>query len=224
VNVRYGLTMPQHRVAKVRLPKSNKPIPSRFERIQHLYQALVIDEYRAPDNMRCTQCANNDCVCYYDRKTSVKCAECLRFQRDCDGTFSLEEFRKVGEQKKTEQEKRRQKSKEIARLRRALMDAQRALVAAEEEQNELDDSIAHLEEVSSTMLRREMQALGVFNSLPEGQEIALGDPNFVWSDVPVNDTIDWSEVFAVEGTSQSGLVEGESLVTIHSQIRPFLTI
>jgi hypothetical protein len=64
---------------------------------------------------------------YYNRKTSIKYIEYLKFQRLYDETFSLNEFRKVRNQKKEEQERRRQKSKEITRLRRNLVSARTAL-------------------------------------------------------------------------------------------------
>jgi len=136
----------------------------------------------------CTECVNHGVVCYYDREQSVKCAACLRHQRSCDGTFSLEEFRKVGEQKKQLKSKSRLKRREIARLRKVLADA-------ESEDADLQDSLAQLDEVSSRMLHREMQALGVFNSVDTGQDVALADPGFVFDGVPVTESIDWSGVW-----------------------------
>ena len=56
----------------------------------------------------------------------------------------------MGEQKKREQAKRREKSKQLARLRtvqlaarKALLDAETELAATESEVNKLDDSITH---------------------------------------------------------------------------------
>lgn len=42
----------------------------------------------------------------------------------------------------------------------------------------------NLEEVFSNMLKREMQALGVFNTVETEKEVVLSEPDFVWSDVP----------------------------------------
>ncbi|KAG9796164.1 hypothetical protein KCU88_g196, partial [Aureobasidium melanogenum] len=116
---------------------------------------------------------------------SMKCAECLRHQRSYNGTFSLEEFRKVGEQKKCLQEKSRAKRREIARLRRLL-------AKAEEEDSSLQDSVAELDERSNRMLKREIQALGVFEQVGHNQSIALGNENFVFSSVPATNSINWS--------------------------------
>jgi hypothetical protein len=157
----------------------------------------------------CTQCINDGVVCYYDRSQSAKCAECLRRQQHYDGTFALEEYRRVGDLKKQLLEKSRQKRREMQRLRKTLMnarqqlaDAQRTLGDAEKavgdveaEDNDLQNSIAELEDRSSRMIQREMQALGVVNSLDTEQGIVLGDPDFVWSEIPVTETTDWSEVF-----------------------------
>jgi hypothetical protein len=153
----------------------------------------------------CSECVNNGVVCYYDREQSVKCAECLRHQRNCDGTFSLEDFRKVGEQKKQLQSKSRLKRREIQRLRKVLLEAQSALNEAEEQDSDLQESLAQLEQKSSDMLKREMQALGVFNSVGIEQEVALSDPGFVWSDVPHTETVDvdWDAIWGTSGGTPS---------------------
>jgi hypothetical protein len=138
-------------------------------------------------------------VCYYDREQSVKCAACLRFQRNCDGTFSIKEFRKVGEQKKQLVSKTRAKRREIVRLRKAL-------AAMESDEAELEATLASLEERSSNMLKREMLALGVMDPLDTAKEVALADPSFVWADMPVTDSIDWEEVWGAvpPGSAQDG--------------------
>ncbi|KAK5175952.1 hypothetical protein LTR44_011482 [Exophiala sp. CCFEE 6388] len=115
----------------------------------------------------------------------------------CDGSFSLEEFRKVVDEKKAFEEKSRRKRKEIARLRRALADA-------ESEDSQLQDSLSRLEEVSSRMIRREMQALGVLDEQPVGSVGAFADPHLPWSEVPVTETVDWDAVFGVESERVSG--------------------
>ena len=68
------------------------------------------------------------------------------------------------------------------------------LAEAEDEEANLEDSLALLEEKSSKMLRREMLALGVMNSLGSEQEVALAEPEFVWAEVPVTDSVDWAVV------------------------------
>jgi hypothetical protein len=44
------------------------------------------------------------------------------------------------------------------------------------------------------MLKREMLALGVMDSLDTEKEVALAEPLFVWADMPVTDSINWEEV------------------------------
>jgi hypothetical protein len=132
----------------------------------------------------CTKCVENNVLCYYDRAQSMSCAECIRHQRKCDGTFALEEFRKVGEQKKLLQAQAREERRKIMQLRKSLAEA-------EEREIDLQDSIAQVEEVSSRMLRREMQVLGVMGSLDNEQEVALAEPEFFWDGAPVADPADW---------------------------------
>ena len=113
--------MQQFRVIKARSTKSTKPSLSWGER-----RARLADLISTPENLvmvSCTACADHGVVCYYSREQSVRCAECLRHQRECDGTFSVKEFRKVGEQKKRLAVKSRAKRREITRLRRVLMEA-----------------------------------------------------------------------------------------------------
>ena len=73
--------------------------------------------------------------------------------------------------------------------------AQAALAEAESEDVGLQEGLAVLEDRSSRMLQREMQALDVMNTLRDGQEVGLGDSEFVWSSLPVTDSIDWSAIF-----------------------------
>jgi len=188
--------MDKFRVQRIRSRKSSKP-----ERSKQTRNSELADAISTPDNIAmvaCTACVNENVVCYYDRSESVKCAECLRHQRNCDGTFALEEFRKVGEQKKKLASKSREKRKEIARLRKALAEA-------ECEDNEVQDSLAHLEDVSERMIRREMLALGAFDRVPENQEVAFADPSFPWAEVPVNDTVDWEAILGSGDTAAPNL-------------------
>jgi glycine/serine hydroxymethyltransferase len=72
----------------------------------------------------CTKYMENNVMCYYDRSQLIKYAECLRHQRSYNGTFALEEFRKVGEQKKTLQAKARVEKRRVVRLRRVMLKLQ----------------------------------------------------------------------------------------------------
>jgi hypothetical protein len=154
------------RIAKHRIPRAARR--TERERLNGIADALSED----PNNLAmvaCTSCVNTGSLCYYDRERSRKCAECLRHQRDCDGTFSLEEFRKVGEQKKEAEAILLEKERAITQMRRAL-------VEAEEEGLKAKEWLAHLSNVSSRMIQREMMALGVFEELPQDSSVALGSP------------------------------------------------
>ncbi|RVX65743.1 hypothetical protein B0A52_10410 [Exophiala mesophila] len=181
--------------AVARYRKSSKSLKSQKERRDELAESISRPENIAM--VACSECVAHGVVCYYDREQSVKCAECVRHQRSCDGTFSLEEFRKVGEQKKALQDKSRRKRKEIARLRRLLADA-------EEEDDKVQDSLSALEQRSNAMLHREMLALGVFDSLDASSPVALADPGFVCNGVVTTDSIDWGVVFDGNPESASG--------------------
>ena len=60
----------------------------------------------------------------------------------------------------------------------------------ESDEAELEATLTLLEEKSSNMLKREMLALGVMDSLDIEKDVALAEPSFVWADVPVTDSID----------------------------------
>jgi len=48
--------------------------------------------------------------------------------------------------------------------------------------------------MSSRIIRREIEALGVLKLLPADQEVALADPNFLWSNNrPEFPQSDWEE-------------------------------
>ena len=184
--------MEQFRIAKPKPRKSSKPSKSWNERCIELAESIAVVQNIAM--VACSECVGHNVVCYYSREQSVKCAECLRHQRNCDGTFSLEEFRKVHEERKSLERKSREKRREIARLRRALADL-------ENEDSEAQDDLARLEEVSNRMLKREMIALGVLDDLPQNSDISVESDGVNWSEVPLNDTIDWSAVLS--DTAQS---------------------
>jgi hypothetical protein len=82
----------------------------------------------------------------------------------------------------------------------------KALAAIESDEAELEATLALLEEKSSNMLKREMLALGVMDSLDTEKEVVLAEPLFVWADVPVTDSINWEEVWGVvpSGSTQDG--------------------
>ena len=65
----------------------------------------------------------------------------------------------------------------------------------ESDEAELEATLALLEEKSSNMLKREILALGVMDSLDTEKEVALAEPSFAWADMPVTDSIDWGEVW-----------------------------
>jgi hypothetical protein len=98
----HKLTIPQNRIIKFRRPKINKPKRFHFKRVEHIYLALKHDNFRALNDIRYTPYINNDDIYYYNRKTSMKCTEYLKSQRLYDETFSLDEFRKIENQKKEE--------------------------------------------------------------------------------------------------------------------------
>jgi len=203
--------MQSFRIAKTKPRKSSKPVQSETERLNEVADSISTQDNEAM--VSCTECINRNKVCYYDREQSVKCAECLRGRRTCDGTFALEEFRRVGEQKKHLKSKALAKRREALRLRKTLMDARKAMLdaeqksaAAESEEADLLESLAALEDKSSRMLKREMQALGVMNPLDNEQEVALAEPDFVWSEMPLTESIDWEGVFGSDG----GIVQPSS--------------
>jgi hypothetical protein len=181
--------------------KSSKPKKGWNQRRKEIADSISVPENTAM--VACSECVRHGVVCYYSREQSVKCAACLRHQRDCDGTFSVEEFRKVGEQKKLLQAKSRAKRREIQRLRKTLADAQVALANAESSDADVQDDLARLDEMSNRMLRREMLALGALNPLETEQEVALAEPGFAWEGLPVTDSVDWAVVFGSSGGTGS---------------------
>jgi len=178
-----------------REPSSTKPSRSKADRDRELAEYIISLQILAM--VSCTHCVNAGVECYYSREQSVSCAECILKHRKCDGSFSLEELRKVGELKKAEQKKRRQKLLEISKLRKAMLEAQKALAEAEEEQAGIEESIADLDDRTDRMLKREMLALGVFDRLPEEQEVVLGDNDFSWLDAgPATQQVDLGFLFS----------------------------
>ena len=100
--------MQSFRAEKSKSRKFLKPPKKWTARQYEIVEALESDR----DNIAmvaCSECVNHNMVCYYDWEQSVKCAAYLRHQRECDGTFSLKEFRRVGEQKRALRSKARNK-------------------------------------------------------------------------------------------------------------------
>ena len=84
---------------KPKPPKSSKPVISWQQRQNEIADFLKSDK----DNeamVAYSECASRDEVYFYSREQSVKYAGCLRNRRECDGTFSVEQLRRIGEQKK----------------------------------------------------------------------------------------------------------------------------
>jgi hypothetical protein len=63
--------------------------------------------------------------------------------------------------------------------RRKIITLRKALAEAESREVDLSDSIAEVEEISSYILRREMQVLGVMGSLDSETKVTLAEPEFV---------------------------------------------
>ena len=183
--------MQAFKIQKTKPPKSSKPVIP-WQRRQNEIADYIEFVEKTEAMVACTECANHGEVCFYSREQSVKCAACLRHRRECDGTFSVEELRKIGEQKKQIAAKSRAKRREIARLRKTLADL-------EGDDADLQDSLARLDEVSSNMLKREMQALGAFDKLPASEDVALAEPEFFLEGTPVTSSIDWNAVWNFDG-------------------------
>lgn len=182
--------------------------PSSHDRRLVLSAALSIEENLTMP--ACAKCVEHGDLCYYNARKSTKCAKCIEKQRKCDGTFSLEEYRRVGEQKKRLTAEVRQKRKEIARLRSVLLDRQQEMLkamqdlnSAENSESSLDASLAHWERVSDNMLTREMRAMGVLREQPEESEIALGEPiEEIVEQAPFVEYVDLSFLLPEVGSSE----------------------
>jgi len=210
--------MQAFRVQKVKSlkPQSSLPPKSQRTRFHELADSISSDENNKA-MVACSECVNHNVTCYYDREQSVKCAECLRFRRKCDGTFAMEEFRKVGEQKRVLETQSLEKGRKLQELRRKLLDARRALLEvescfalAEEEDLKIRDELRLVREKSDKMLKREMQALGVFDELPADKEIALAEPVLSWGNSFPTETVDWNEVLNFNVSDESAVVNASS--------------
>src|SRR5947209_8301073 len=100
--------MRQFRVVKLR-PSSRSNVPKRspLNRRNDQIRTLSFKEFKAHKDIKCYHYLKNDYFYYYDHKISISYTEYLRLQRKCDRTFSLDEFRKVGQLKEDELNKRR---------------------------------------------------------------------------------------------------------------------
>jgi hypothetical protein len=70
-----------------------------------------------------SNCARSGDIYYFAKERLKKCSYYLRKNINYNGSFSLEEFRRIVDEKKSLVDKSRRKRKEIARLRRVLADA-----------------------------------------------------------------------------------------------------
>jgi hypothetical protein len=201
------------RVHKTKPTRPQSSIPPKSQRVRFDEIADSISSDKNNEAMvACSECVNHNVTCYYDREQSVKCAECLRSRRKCDGTFAMEEFRKVGEQKKALEAQSIEKGRKLQELRRKLLDARRALLEvescfalAEDEDLRIRDELRLVKERSDNMLKREMQALGVFDELPVDKEIALAEPVLAWGGSPVSGSVDWEAVWNTGSLDQQAV-------------------
>ena len=68
-------------------------------------------------------------------------------------------------------------------------------IAVEEDADlKFNEDLAELEDRSRRMLQREMQALGVLDTLSTDSEVALAEPNFVWEEASVTGSVDWGSI------------------------------
>ena len=209
-------------VFKTKPAKSSKRTLPKQQRFVDTIAAIEADS----DNeamVACSECVKHDDTCFYSRENSVKCTSCLKHRRKCDGTFSLQEFRRVGDQKKSlklkslakRREIRNLRSKrvlahgapleaqaEVARLERELMSVDKKLVAEEEADIKFNDDLESLEDKSNKMLKREMLALGVLEQLPPEEEIAFAEPGAIWQDGSLGESVEWGEVLNFEDNGQ----------------------
>jgi hypothetical protein len=84
-----------------------------------------------------------------------------------------------------------------------LAKVEESVVEVEQEESDIANEIAILEETSRKMLKREMDALGVVNDLDVGQEIALADPSIVGHGFPGVEQVDWDATLAWGGEGES---------------------
>ena len=95
-------------------------------RSRHSILAEVIESLQQRAMVACGNCVAAGDVCWFSEEASSRCSACVKHQRkNCNGTFVLEEFRKVVEQKKVAQQQRAAKDKELRVQRSNLLRAQR---------------------------------------------------------------------------------------------------
>lgn len=174
--------MQSFRVTKPAIPRS------RNSTIRRLNLAAAIELSGNKAMVSCTECARHGVECFYDSERSTRCAECLRKNRNCDGSFSLEEFRKVVDQKKLVEA-------ELLKKRRLIAETRRRLAELEEDGLKTEEWLLHLKEQSDRMLSREMRALGVLDSCSEDQSLALGDQSVFVTPAPDPSQVDLAGFF-----------------------------
>ena len=76
-------------------PRTSKPKRNETARLHKVADSISTKENEAMISY--IKYIQRGVMCYYDRAQSIKYTKYLRHRRGCDGTFSLEEFRKIGE-------------------------------------------------------------------------------------------------------------------------------
>lgn len=97
-------------------------MPSRVSR-NRLANALSVPSNKTI--VKCSHYIEHKVDYYYDSKRLNSYAECIQKQRSCDGTFSLLEFKRVGNLKRGIQKKSRDKRRKITLLRERLAQAEK---------------------------------------------------------------------------------------------------
>jgi hypothetical protein len=125
----------------------------------------------------CSFCSNAGAICTVGRDSS-RCSRCVEKNLRCDGTFSVEEFDKISEQRR-----RLQVTVNESKRRSAELMAQLAAELTRQSTSSLRLR-AQLKALSSrqdSMLRREVQALEELDAL-ESAEAAVSGVEPSWED------------------------------------------
>ena len=86
--------MQSFRVRKIK-PRTSKPVRNETARLHKVADLISTKENKTMISY--TECVQRNMMYYYDRLQSMKYAEYLRYRRDYNGIFSLEEFRNINE-------------------------------------------------------------------------------------------------------------------------------
>jgi hypothetical protein len=113
------LTMPQAR----KQPQPTKSKETSHDRRLHLAEAIASLKTNRT-MVKCEECVSSGDKCFYERGRTWKCAACIKHQRECSGTFDMEEFRKAGDEKKRMEAETRKHRREVTRLRKLAKERQ----------------------------------------------------------------------------------------------------